>query len=559
MDVQNERIPLQLPLQSLNSLSFSQTDVHAVHQWLSKLSKTNSPLSFKLMRQALDELARLKVPPSMHWSLVEQFRPVVHYLIHQSQSQILNNLVTFNNSQLEEYTACLELLLKLLTVYKTIVGISLNQRDTSSPVVAAALHRALAESASILLFTCEYYRPAPDRFWLEMHTLYSIARTQHLDTFSLEDSITTKARKLSLSDIYKRVLLLSRSRSNQLRPQETRQIFKALCLWAPHSKLEAVENNRSHFVVNLDSDEGLLYSSLQDGEKNDHLLALDARLLTAHLKKLSESVSEEKPGALPKRVVDHLATAWSPPGQRKHKRHNSSNTCEICFGFSAVHYFLHDQQTFDEMVSGHTAKSQSSKSRFSSKNNSDAWSEAHDAHPDEDARTTNSPLPIHFTRSGNQGALYPVYNCSIINTCAGGYCLSTSAGLERQLRTGELLAIRESGQKNWLLAAVRWVQVNDQEGLVLGLELLSASTRSCAITPLKKTMDSSHYQRAFLLPAIPPINDMPTLITPRVSFKNGLKFILIQGGRSRKGQLLECVSSSPGYNQFKFRLLENQY
>ncbi|WP_252177619.1 hypothetical protein [Endozoicomonas sp. 4G] len=559
MDVQNERIPLQLPSQSLNSLSFSQTDVHAVHQWLSELPKTNRPLSFKSIGQALEELARLKVQPSLQWSLVEQFRPVVYFLIHQSQNQALKNIVTFNDAQQEEYNNCLKLLLRLLKVYKVVVRSSQSQQDPSSPL-AAALHRSLAESASILLFTCEYYRPVPERVWLEMHTLYFTARGQNLKTFSLEDPITTKARKLSLSDLYKRALLLSRSRSNQLRPQEIRQIFKALCLWAPHSKLEPVENSRSHFVVNLDSDEGLLYSSLLEGEKNDHLLALDSRLLSAHLKKLSASVSEEKPGALTKRVIDHLTTAWSLPEQRKHQRQSSSDSCEICFGFSAVHYFLHDQQTFDEMVSGHIAQNKSGKSTFSSNDSSDAWSEAHDAHTDEDTKMSTSTSPVHFTQQpDDQGSLYPTYKCSIINTCAGGYCLSTRSDLEHQLHTGELLAIREPGQKNWLLAAVRWVQVNDQKDLLIGLELLSASTKPCALTPLKKNVDATHYQRAFLLPVMPPVNDTSTLITPRVSFKSGLKFTLLQGGKIRKGQLLECVSSSPGYRQFKFRLLEDQY
>ncbi|WP_062260490.1 hypothetical protein [Endozoicomonas arenosclerae] len=558
MDVQNERIPLQLPPQSLNSLTFSQTDVYAVHQWLSELPKTDRAQSYKSINQALAELARLNVIPSLHWSLAEQFRPVVYYLIHQSQNQVLNDLVTFNDAQQEEYKVCLQLLLRLMTVYKVIIRSSLNQQSSNTPL-AAALHRTLAESASVLLFTCEYYRPAPERIWQEMHSLFSIARAQQLEAFSLEDTITAKARTLSLSDLYKRVLLLSRSRSNQLRPQEIRQIFKALCLWAPHSKLETSQSSRSHLVTNLDSDEGLLFSSQLEEENKDHLLALDSRLLTTHLKKLSASITEEKSGALPKRVVDHLATAWSPPSPRKHKRQISSDACEICFGFSAVHYFVHDQKTFDEMVSGHTTRNKSGKSTFSSNDSSDAWSEAHDAHRDDDEKLRKSTSPIHFTRSASQDPLYPVYNCSIINTSAGGYCLSTDIHLERQLRTGEMLAIRESGQKKWMLAAVRWIQVNHQKTMMIGLELLSAATKPCAITPLKKTAEASHYQRAFLLPVLPPVNDMPTLITPRVSFKSGLKFILLQGGEIRKGQLLECVSSSPGYNQFKFRLLEDQF
>ena len=118
-----------------------------------------------------------------------------------------------------------------------------------------------------------------------MHALYHLAAKSQLLDFVMEDSLTLRTRQLSLSDIYKRALLLSRSRFNQLRPSEIRQVNKALCLWAPHSNIEPVEKSRSHFVVNQDSDEGLLYTALSPGDSNSHLLALDSRLLGSASKK----------------------------------------------------------------------------------------------------------------------------------------------------------------------------------------------------------------------------------------------------------------------------------
>ena len=158
MDSQVERTLLQLPQRTLRALTFCETDVNSVHQWLSELPKADKVRSAKKLVQALDELTRLNVAPSLHWSLIEQCRPVVYYLVQQIQKQLLNNLVTFSDEQQEDYSVCLQLLLRLLTAYKVIVQSSSDTTAPGSPL-AAALHRALADSASTLLVTYEFYPP----------------------------------------------------------------------------------------------------------------------------------------------------------------------------------------------------------------------------------------------------------------------------------------------------------------------------------------------------------------------------------------------------------------
>lgn len=559
MDSQIERIQLQLPQRSLSSLTFSATDPQALGQWLNSLPKANKVQSAQALDTALDELVRIDLPAAQHWSLIEQFRPVVYFLTNQINKQFLNNAIVFNDEQQKDYDICQHLLGTLLKAYKAVVQSCLNRPSPDSPM-AVALHRAVSESASTLLLAFEYYRPVSDNLWYELHSLYRIADAQGFLDFQLDDSETSKARKLSIADQYKRILLLSRSRYNQISSQEIRQVYKALSLWAPHAKLGPAESIRSWFVVNLSADEGLHYATMDPNTATDGMLSLDARLLTSHLKKLSSSITEDKPGALSRRVIEHLALAWGIPAKRKHQRQHTSGQCTTCHGFNAIHYYLSDQKAFDDLVIEHTATATHvGKSAFSSNDSSDAWTEAHDARPaDGEKLADNKPETINFQKATDNGPLYPTASCSIINTSASGFCLKLKHTGQKQLRVGELLALQEEGQTQWLLATIRWIQAKGQNELTIGLELLSVAVKPCALTPLKKTMSTSHYQRGFILPVMPFINEQPTIITPRIPFRNGLKFILLHGGKIRKGQLLECVSNTPSYSQFQFRLLESE-
>ena len=171
------------------------------------------------------------------------------------------------------------------------------------------------------------------------------------------------------------------------------------------------------------------------------------------------------------------------------------------------------------------------------------------------ASEDKASLDFQATTTGSP--LYPCFSGKVLNTSAGGYCLQMRANPEITLVPGELIAVQEGAQPNWILASARWVHSIDDNNIMLGAQLLSANTKPCAITPLKKTRDASHYQRAFLQPAMPALNKQATLITPRIPFTAGMKFILLDGGKIRKGQLQECIESTPSYSQYQFRFLDS--
>ncbi|MGI9274094.1 MAG: hypothetical protein ACR2PT_04440 [Endozoicomonas sp.] len=552
MDSQIERNQLQLPQRTLEALSFSEIDTTSIEKWLTSLSKTDLKKSARQLLPALTEMTQIKLAPSHHLSLTELFRPAVYSTVQQLSKKTLGGIISFNEQQQTTYTLCQKLLGELLCSYKVVVQTCIDSKEHDSPL-PAALHRAMAESASIHLFCCENYRPTPNRLWLEMHSLYLIAQERELLDYQLEDSETSRARKLSLADQYKRSLLLSRCRANQLHPKEIRQVNTALSLWAPHSKLLDTDRN-CYLATNLDADQGLNYSTAAPDSSSAKLRGVDVRLLKAHLKKLSESTTGDKPGALTKTVIEHLSSAWSPPATRKHQRQHKSAECLICTGMSAAHFYLSNLNPFDDLVANHTDTGQAGKSDFSS---DDAWSSAHDSRRnDGEGYNPNASNAIQYSTEEEGKLLYPNYNCRVLNTSASGYCLNIKAPFPDQLKIGEIMAICEDSAHHWMLAVIRWLHVRDKSTVTIGVELLSAKTKPSAVTVVKKTEDNVHYQRCFILPVVPGINATETIITPMLQFRNGIKIMLLSEGNINKGQLLKCVASTESFSQFEFRILD---
>ena len=554
MDTQIERPRLQVPERNLKTLTFCSADAQSLNQWLQALPRTNLPDCAKKLGFALQELAKLNMTSKELFGLLELIRPVVYFISHQINRNELAEGIVHNEQQLSLLTKCQQLHLLLFTCYKAVVDISVQKNEINTSLVAP-IHRAIADSHSLLLLMQEHYRSMPKNVWLDTHTLLHFAEKNELLECSLDDPLTAKARELTIIDQYKRMLLLSHCRSNQLHQFEIRQVNKALCLWAPHGKLTDQPDQSCWFMVNTLSDEGLHHALTETSKDLPELKGMDTRILSAHLKKIVSSIDEQKPATLSKKLVQHLASAWGAPIQRRHIRHEGSQSCSLCYGSSATHYYLSNKQAFDEHVRKHSDSHKTGKSGFIP-DKGDVWEDAHDVDHNED-QLSEEKGSLDFEMDADGKPLYPNYSGKIVNTSASGYCLQVGASTEVILVPGELIAVQESTPGKWILATTRWVHAVDDKKVMLGAELLSANSKPCAITPLKKTRDASHYQRAFLQPVIPALNNEPTLITPRIPFTAGMKFILLEGGKIRKGQLLECIESTPSYSQYQFRFLEN--
>jgi hypothetical protein len=152
-------------------------------------------------------------------------------------------------------------------------------------------------------------------------------------------------------------------------------------------------------------------------------------------------------------------------------------------------------------------------------------------------------------------SLYRYHRTRALDTSPGGYRIQWPERLPPNLKTGELLAIREASDRRWCIAVVRWIQ---QEGgqSTTGIELISPRAIPIAARVVQKRGGPTDYARALLLPEIKAISQDAMLITPKVPFASEQKVHLQRQGIQNTAQLRTRVETTESFNQFTFRLLD---
>jgi hypothetical protein len=132
-----------------------------------------------------------------------------------------------------------------------------------------------------------------------------------------------------------------------------------------------------------------------------------------------------------------------------------------------------------------------------------------------------------------------------INDSASGIALSGPAKNVTRLRVGELLAMRTQITPGWSLALVRWLRVNANDTVTLGLERLSPTARAITLSPSGLGLGLPPHQ-GLLLPANDQLHQEERLLLGRGQALEGKLAYLENAGETtpvRMGTLLEQTSS----------------
>jgi hypothetical protein len=147
------------------------------------------------------------------------------------------------------------------------------------------------------------------------------------------------------------------------------------------------------------------------------------------------------------------------------------------------------------------------------------------------------------------------YDTTSMDTSPGGYRIRWNEPLPSNVQTGELVAVRDERDPRWCVAVIRWIR-QDGEGTSMGIELLSPRAIPVAARVINKKGGPTDYARAFLLPALEPIGQPATLVTPPVPFQDGQKINVLREGVQTTAQLGKCTLKTESFNQFTFRVLD---
>jgi hypothetical protein len=564
-------IQLRIPKQDLVNLTFDAANPKKMAAWIEALPKVNVGESSRQLYSAIQEINRFKTDPKTRFLILEEMRHSIHYVCKSLGKHFLNQSIVLNEKESKIANLAQALQNHLAIGYKIVLLDTIQQKTSEAAKLRAfATHRTITELTGNLLRCYQLYYPTPKGLWREIHQLYSLADHYGILDKEIEDSATQS--KLTIEHCYFRTMLLSTARPNQLRQQEIAQLSQAFNIWAQYCRLKTTDEEPEPFIVDLKSDEGAIYFQWNK-EKIDtsssslryvHMSSL-ADVLRTRIQNINNNEGVDLSiKLLASTVLRHLLQSWSASSQRSFARTTTEGTISLAFGLGAVHYYLSKGQDFNKMLLGGNEDLvlQDEDNPFlTSKNNRNyGFNEELSSGGDVWAlsavtSTKTSKQGKSSTASGKVQTLFAAYDCKLIDTSPGGYCLEWSGIAPTQLKTGEIITIREPGQEDWSVAVVRWIKKISSTQIRLGLELLAPHAQAVGAKVIQKDGSSTEYMRAIRLPELKAIGQPSTLITPQLTFKPGYKVLLNIDAQEVRLHLTNEISSTASFSQFEYKLL----
>lgn len=564
-------IRLKVPHQDIDRCRFFDSDPESASSWLDSLPMGNLGSTTRQLYQAVTELNRVRMLPGKRLALLELLRTPVYYVTRQLSRHYLNQPAVLPDQARKVADLAHALHLQLATGY-TIVAThtsALGKRAGAGKperLIAQALHRATTDHTLNILRHCQLYEPVEPGVWNKLHQFYSLARQHKLKDQMVVDS---EFGACTIEHCYIRALLIGCCNPNQLRQEDFMGIFSPLTKWASLCDLSGEQPTL--FVVDPKDDKPAVYRQLYESMLQANWLNLDTKELVEHLQTIKQNtdthsikVREDK-FVISTDLLSHLIVSWSVMSKRMFMRMESQDHLELCLGLSATHHFISGEMAFESLVqdkgtSTYTMQLENPflKVKSQPKRPKDVWDGPKEKNI-VNAEIALDSIEFDIEENAKKQALakpdkckYYYYRVTMINSSAHGYCVEWPKEVKAQLKTGEIIGIRDTMSHNWSIACIRWVSHSDDH-TQLGLELISPSAAPYGGRIIQKTGSQSEYVRVLILPEISALSQPATLLTPRVPFKEGNKVIINQQGQEVQVQLTRKINQTGAYNQFEFR------
>lgn len=576
-----EGSPLKIPPQDLDILSFAQPNPKRVREWVEGLPQMNVGETAKRIYAAVQEISRLRIDSESRFQMLEAMRGPIHFVCNALSKHFLNKPVVLPTKEAKIANLAQALQNHLAAGYKVVASqvlarSKLGDKDARR-MCARSLHRAITEMNLVLLRSYQLYFPAPPGYWRELHQIFLVAEAQDLLTMAIDDP-EEAGISTTIYDAYRRSLLFSTAKPNQLRQAQIEQVYKASANWFRFCEVAPASGNKGLYTLNLSADSHPVYPALQKRPDDlHHARFFDAsrisEMLRTHLQLPAGQAHPERDFSVPADIqadlVRILIQAWGVLTERAFTRIEEHGQIKLCIGLSATHYFVSDKQDFNKLVRGtsdamlHLDES----NRFLAAGPThrrdvierhDVWGLQVDRKVsiggkelsiEEKVRAhQNQPPPVDSDK-------YPSYVCDIVNTSPGGFCISWKQDVPPQVKTGEIIGVKEHEGQPWSIGVIRWVKQFRNEGARMGLELLAPKAEPCGTQAIQKKGGITEYMRTLILPELKAVGQPATLITPNISFSVGCKININQEGVINKAQLVKQVASTASFCQFQYKML----
>ncbi len=360
--------------------------------------------------------------------------------------------------------------------------------------VIACLHRSLYHLQQCQQYNCQIYKKPPAQWWLLLNEIYKVAEAKQLLAGVSFKHTMQGEFAASLEDIYKQCVLLACVGPSHLSQNEMTGVFALVKKWAPLVKINVPTLKDDQFLINLDYDSAPVPHEFKHDVVPGNQRSFDVKQLLPECHRLRQLLFKIPDQTMEMDGVaittDFVQRVISSLGERpKRKFHRVSVTGSV---------------TLSLQVTGEDDLAQETQ-----------W--------------------------------------HIVNASPEGYGLRSYAALPLDFTVGSLIKVRENQNASWQLGVFRWVEVDDNGYIKVGVELLSPQFKPIKIAVGKK----GEFVSGLLLPALKAIRDIDILVIPNRLVNSGDVVMVSNDNVEYQVQLSAPVERNTRFSQFHFSLAKD--
>jgi hypothetical protein len=537
-------------------------DLKKIQTWLSSLPMANIGETSRQVFKTLVELNRLEVPNLNRIKAVELFRQPIGYISRNLKKHYYDQPFPLSARNQKVSVLCREFHSELANSYKHIITNIINEgrEESDQRLLIIAIHQALYYLHSTLRHSALVYNTYPKNVWKEIHLLYSYASKNNIDGIKVKENTDKKEATSTITDLYKRSLLLAMTPPHKLRQREIDHLFEKLPEYASHLQLAGPQEQGAKdtmFVVPVDSDEPPLHTSLHTAPLTEVSRVVYTASLVKHLQAELKSMSKAGEDSdsifaqLSKPLLEKLILSLGTAPQRKFVRTKLNFELDIAVGLTPIHaLILEHTKSNEEDPEGPEVREEITltitpldqpfeDTGFVTDDAEDVWS----------GETT---FPTPWTQAG-EDKTYETFHCRTFNESAGGYCIDLSGRDAPKIRVGELVGIQSAGDKSqFSIGVVRWMKNLPIVGLEFGIEVVSLDAFPASVNNTKKAGGLGSTQDALLLPEQKVSKQPSSIVVPALPYSVGDTLQLDSADEKRTIRLIKLIETTGSFARFEF-------
>ena len=530
--------------------------------WLNGLPVGNVQKSSQIVLQQLKILNQSRYPYSERCQLLDALRPTIRQLLlslkqplHRAELPLSdeNNLI----AQLIQ-----DLLSEIAHGYKLITNDLMektSRKENDELLLRESIYLSIQYLARSVVESYLVYTAPQYDVWRELHQLYRYAEYEHIQNEAIDDPYPdyTLPIQYTIDLVYKRIVLLSLSAPYHLMQNEADDIYYLVSAWTSVCEIQELEKKHisNQYGVDFATDMSPRYipDNLEwepvDGRVID-IAEVKARL-TNHTTKVlrfnvdsDDFIDEDTPRSLKERqqrdMLLRLTDAWHSNLTRGTHREDRGAKLRMALGLNACHFYCSNKAAFTpEMDELRLISSTENKQATVFAN---IYREA-----------------LHKDRI-HENSSYPISPWQQHNISHTGLAISCGDSCNNMnIKVGEVVSYLFESKTGlrWKIGIIRWVHINQENNIDMGIMNLSHSAVPIAIKAVSGLGKGTDYFRSLLVPKQVSIRQLRSVIVPSMLYDIGTVLSVNMKTKLFYIKLSKLIISTGNIAMFEFEALEN--